>query len=69
MEKSISPYSDRMRENKDQEKLRIWTLFTDSHYKSLQNVLLEIRENGANNASKILNHIKDMNFICNYVDM
>ena len=26
--RSISPYSGRMRENSDQEKLRIWTLFT-----------------------------------------
>ena len=29
---SISPYSTRMQENTDQEKLRIWTLFTQQAY-------------------------------------
>ena len=50
--RSISPYSVRMRENTDQKKLRIWTLFTQWMRNKASVVFYEYREIGIKKKQK-----------------
>ena len=74
IERDISPYSVRMRENTDQKKLRIWTFFTMSYlfkrwiyYRSFKTNFSENRQASATNLLKNDLATRNTAAVCNNI--